>query len=78
MNRLAWRSRYQPGHKYKSLQDEHLLFISNDQDAPGLFCVRQEQRGPVTVFSVSACPQVQCKADFLPQEHLACFALVTI
>jgi len=32
---------------------------------------RHEQRGPARAFSVSALPQVQCKADFSPQEHLA-------
>jgi hypothetical protein len=37
--------------------------------------VRHEQRGPVTAFSVAAFPQVHWRADFSPQEHLACWAL---
>jgi len=32
---------------------------------------RHEQRGPSTAFSVAAFPQVQWRADFSPQEHLA-------
>lgn len=37
-----------------------------------LLCdLRQEQRGPVIVFSVSALPHVHFKADLLPQEHVA-------
>ena len=37
--------------------------------------VRHEQRGPETVFSASAFPHEQFKADFSPQEHLAWDAL---
>lgn len=36
---------------------------------------RQEQRGPETVFSLAALSQEQCRADCLPQEHLACWAV---
>jgi hypothetical protein len=37
--------------------------------------IRHEQRGPVTAFSVAALAQLQCRADFSPQEHLAWVAL---
>ena len=37
---------------------------------------RHEQRGPSTAFSVDALEQLQCRADCLPQEHLACWAMV--
>jgi len=40
--------------------------------------VRHEQRGPSTLFSVSALAHVQCRADFSPQEHLAWAALKNI
>ena len=36
--------------------------------------LRQEQRAPVTEFSVLAFPQLHLRADCLPQEHLACWA----
>lgn len=36
---------------------------------------RQEQRGPETVFSLVALSQEQCRADCLPHEHLACWAV---
>lgn len=36
---------------------------------------RQEQRGPETAFSLAALSQEQCRADCLPQEHLACWAI---
>lgn len=36
---------------------------------------RQEQRGPETAFSLAALSQEQCRADCLPQEHLACWAV---
>jgi hypothetical protein len=37
--------------------------------------IRHEQRGTVTAFSVTALAQLQCRADFSPQEHLAWVAL---
>lgn len=36
---------------------------------------RHEQRGPETKFSVAAFSQVQWRADCLPHEHVACFAV---
>lgn len=36
---------------------------------------RHEQRGPETEFSVAALSQLQWRADSLPQEHVACFAV---
>ena len=36
--------------------------------------LRQEQRAPVTTFSVFAFSQLHLRADCLPQEHLACWA----
>lgn len=35
---------------------------------------RHEQRGPSTAFSEVALSQVQCRADCLPQEQVACLA----
>ena len=35
---------------------------------------RHEQRGPSTAFSELALSQVQCRADCLPQEQVACLA----
>jgi len=35
---------------------------------------RHEQRGPAILFSVAALSQLQCRADFAPQEHLAWLA----
>lgn len=37
---------------------------------------RHEQRGPVTLFSAVAFSQLQWRADCLPQEHLACWAVM--
>lgn len=41
---------------------------------PGGEDLRQEQRAPVTVFSVFAFSQLHLRADCLPQEHLAFWA----
>jgi len=46
-----------------------VLARSQVQDPAGR--ARHEHRGPVTVFSVSALPQEQFRADFSPQEHFA-------
>ena len=37
--------------------------------------IRHEQRGPSILFSVSALPQVQWRADFEPHEHFAWLAV---
>lgn len=39
---------------------------------------RHEQRGPSTAFSELALSQVQCRADCLPQEQVACLAEVVV
>lgn len=36
---------------------------------------RHEQRGPSTAFSLAALSQLQCRADCLPHEQVACFAI---
>jgi len=38
--------------------------------------IRHEHRGPCTLFSVTAFSQVQFRASFFPQEHLAWVAQV--
>ena len=37
----------------------------------GVGYIRQEQRGPATVFSVEAFSHEQSRADLFPQEHVA-------
>lgn len=47
------------------------MFVVTDQQEGHS---RHEQRGPATLFSASAFAQVQLRALFSPQEHLAWLA----
>jgi hypothetical protein len=56
-------------------QDEHLKYtVSIYGRLEERDDVRQEQRGPETVFSVAALSHEHANADFCPQEHLAWLA----